>query len=384
MTAHAEGPSGARRGVRVLMTADTVGGVFAYAAELCASLVARGCAVALATQGRPLSPDQRHELSRLPRVEVFEGTGRLEWMDDPWDDVAREGDRLLALARRFRPDVVHLNAYAHGALPFDAPKVVVAHSCVVSWFEAVRRAPPPPEFDRYRDEVRRGLAGADVVVAPTRAMLRAVERHHGPLRRGLVVANGRAPERYPPRAKEPLILCAARLWDEAKGAATLDDAAARLPWPVLLAGEEASPDPAHPGAAAPRHARPLGRLGPDALAEWYGRAAIYALPARYEPFGLSALEAALAGCALVLGDIPSLREIWLGAATFVPPGDAVALAAALGRLAAEAPLRGEMARQARRRALLFGRDRMGERYVAAYAGVLARAGAGQGAVPCAS
>ncbi len=32
------------------------------------------------------------------------------------------------------------------------------------------------------------------------------------------------------------------------------------------------------------------------------------LPARYEPFGLSVLEAALSGCALVLGDIPSLRE----------------------------------------------------------------------------
>ena len=32
-------------------------------------------------------------------------------------------------------------------------------------------------------------------------------------------------------------------------------------------------------------------------------ASIYALPARYEPFGLSILEAALSGCALVLGDI---------------------------------------------------------------------------------
>ncbi|ABS27415.1 glycosyltransferase family 4 protein [Anaeromyxobacter sp. Fw109-5] len=382
MSGHDEAPRGAARGPRVLLTADTVGGVFAYAAELCAALAQRGCAVALATQGRPLSADQRAELARVPGLEVHEGTGKLEWMQDPWDDVAREGERLLSIARRFRPDVVHLNGYAHGALPFGVPKVVVAHSCVLSWFEAVRHAPAPPSFDRYRLEVRRGLDGADAVVAPTRAMLRALERHHGKVRRGLVIANGRAPERYPPRPKEPFVLCAARLWDEAKGAATLDAAAGRLAWPVLLAGDEMSPDLAHPGASAPRHARPLGRLAPDALAVWYGRASIYALPARYEPFGLSALEAALAGCALVLGDVPSLREVWLGAAAFVPPGDVEALASTLAGIVHDAPARAELGRQARRRALLFGRERMAERYLATYGGLLARAE--EGAVPCAS
>jgi glycogen synthase len=56
-------------------------------------------------------------------------------------------------------------------------------------------------------------------------------------------------------------------------------------------------------------------------ADWYARASIYALPARYEPFGLSALEAALSGCALILGDIPSLREVWLEAAPYVSPDD---------------------------------------------------------------
>jgi glycogen synthase len=370
--------------MRVLMTADTVGGVFAYAAELCAALAARGCAVALATQGRPLSADQREELRRVPRLALFEGAGKLEWMEDPWDDVARESERLVALARRFRPDVVHLNAYAHGVLPFDAPKLVVAHSCVVSWFEAVRGTPPPPQFDRYRAEVRRGLAGADRVVAPTGAMLRALERHHGALPRAEVIPNARAPERFPPRAKEPFVLCAARLWDEAKGAATLDAAAAHLPWPVLLAGEQAHPDAALPGAgaAAPRDARALGRLAPAALAHWYGRAAIYALPARYEPFGLSALEAALAGCALVLGDIPSLRETWDGAASFAPPGDADALAAAIARLIADGASRADLARRGRGRALRLGPERMAERYLAAYAGA-ARARA-EGAVPCVS
>ena len=92
----------------------------------------------------------------------------------------------------------------------------------------------------------------------------------------------------------------------------------RLPGRSYLAGGTQSPDGDVRRFPA---CRMLGPLAADELADWYGRAAIYALPARYEPFGLSALEAALSGCALVLSDIPSLREIWEDAAFFVSPND---------------------------------------------------------------
>jgi glycosyltransferase involved in cell wall biosynthesis len=62
------------------------------------------------------------------------------------------------------------------------------------------------------------------------------------------------------------------------------------------------------------------------------RASIYVHPARYEPFGLAILDAALAGCALVLGDIPSLRELWHDAAIFVPTEDAARLSRELTAL----------------------------------------------------
>src|SRR6202162_3625024 len=50
-------------------------------------------------------------------------------------------------------------------------------------------------------------------------------------------------------------------------------------------------------------------------------AAIFVAPASYEPFVLSILEATLSICALILGDISSLRENWNGAASFVPLDD---------------------------------------------------------------
>jgi glycosyltransferase involved in cell wall biosynthesis len=101
------------------------------------------------------------------------------------------------------------------------------------------------------------------------------------------------------------------------------------------------------------------------------RAAIYAAPARYEPFGLSALEAALCGCALALGDIPSLREVWGEAAVFVPPDDAEALRDVLEGLIANARLRREYAARARRRALEYSPRRMADGYLAAYSELMA-------------
>ena len=86
------------------------------------------------------------------------------------------------------------------------------------------------------------------------------------------------------------------------------------------------------------------------MADAYAAAAIYALPARYEPFGLSVLEAAQHGCALVLGDIDSLRENWDGAALFVDPDDAGALAASWARLAAHPTRAGRAGRAGRARA----------------------------------
>jgi glycosyltransferase involved in cell wall biosynthesis len=242
--------------------------------------------------------------------------------------------------------------------------IVVGHSCVLSWWAAVRKTALPSVFARYASEVRRGLAEADMIVAPTHAMLEALRAHYGPLGTAAVVPNGRDPSLFRPAPKEPIVLGAGRFWDEAKNLVVLDRAARGLAWPVYVAGA-----PTHPqGVALPtRHVRPLGRLGPETLGEWMGRAAIYALPARYEPFGLSVLEAALAGCALVLGDLASLRETWDGAAVWVDPGDIAALRAALARLVEDERYRQEMSARARARASLFTPARMAEGYLRAYA-----------------
>lgn len=341
----------------VLMTADTVGGVWTYALDLVRALAPFGTQVALATMGAPLAEQQWQQARALPNLTIYESTYKLEWMDDPWADVAAAGEWLLQLAEQVQPDLIHLNGLVHGSLPWRQPVVAVVHSCVGSWWRAVKDEDAPESWTGYAERVRQGLRAADVVVAPTQAMLREAEHLYGPFRQQAVIYNGRDPRQFRPAGrKEPFIFGMGRVWDEAKNLSLLAQVAAELPWPVYIAG-----DARHPATGQTMHLPNVHFLGPlsgEAVAEWLGRAAIYALPARYEPFGLSILEAALAGCSLVVGDIPSLREVWGDAAAYVPPQAPEELRSTLLSLVENKPARRASAARATQWAQRYTLERM--------------------------
>lgn len=359
------------------MTADTLGGVWTFALELARELSEDGVEIILATLGGEGTEEQRDEALAIPELRLLPSRYKLEWMEDPWSDVAESGAWLLGVERRFRPDVIHLNSLVHGGLPFEAPIVLTVHSCVPSWWSAVRRGPLPVGWNQYRDQVKASLKSVDLLVTPTNSMLRMVHENHSrdlpPVR---VISNGRNPALFRPGPKEPFVLTAGRLWDDAKNVAGVAKVAERLPWATYVAGDNRSPDGVKVEFPS---CRMLGRLTPPALAEWYACASIYALPARYEPFGLSALEAAMSGCALVLGNIDSLREVWDEAAIYVSPDDPDQLADALRELMSDPVLRAEMARRSLERARLYPARKTAEEYLNAYAAV-----AGERRACCAS
>jgi glycosyltransferase involved in cell wall biosynthesis len=336
--------------MRVLMTADAVGGVWQYAVQLASLLTTSGGQVLLATMGPAPTPAQQAEVAALRGVTLRTSTFALEWMPEPWDEVRRAGDWLLSLGAEFAPDVVHLNGYAHADLPWRAPTLVVAHSCVLSWFEAVHGSHPLAQWQEYTKRVSAGLAAADEIVAPSGSMGDALRRLYQLDRRVRVIPNARDGRAWTPGKKQHCILAAGRAWDSAKNLVALDAAATELHWPVYVAGDTEGPAGEQTRL---RHVRALGRISADAMQAWMARAAIYALPARYEPFGMSVLEAALSGCALVLGDIPSLRENWSGAARFVHPGRADELLGALRDLTDQPAELTSLAAAARDRAREF-------------------------------
>ncbi|WNG52929.1 glycosyltransferase family 4 protein [Archangium minus] len=347
------------------MTTGTSGGVWTYALELSRALGHRGVAVTLATMGAPLTSARWAEVRGVPGLSVEQSTWSFEGPGSTWEDLEAAGEWLLELEERLQPDAVHLNGYCHGALPWRRPPLVVAHDCPLSWWEAVKGEPAVEADVRYRWEVTRGLRAAGHVVVPTAVMREDLVRHYGPLGPASVIPHARRHEDFPPaQVREPFILATGRLWDEARNLEVLETVAPRLNWPVFVAGELQHPAG---GEVRARYVRPLGRLPRRELAGYMGRASLFVMPARYEPFGPAVLEAALAGCALVLGDIPSLREVWEGAAVFVPPDDTDMLAGALRRLVAEPVLCSRMSTLARTRALEFSPDRMASAYLGLYA-----------------
>ncbi|MBI5264708.1 MAG: glycosyltransferase family 4 protein [Bradyrhizobium sp.] len=311
--------------LRLMMTTDAVGGVWTYATSLAAALVEMGADVSLVTMGPSPRPDQRTMVHG--RVHLVETDLALEWQDPDAADMARARAALDRLERRLRPDIVHLNSFREATFEWNAPVLVAAHSCVNSWARACNDNAWLSEsrWRRYSELVAAGLSRAGGWVCASSAYRDMVEEIYHPDHRGAVIWNGLAPATARPRQKQDFILAAGRMWDKAKNLPVLAHAAKDVNWPVLVAGQNADLE----------RREGIELLGELPRAELHGlmrRAAIFTSPALYEPFGLSVLEAAAAGCALVLSDIPSFRELWDGAALFVSPEDAAGLSAALNCL----------------------------------------------------
>ena len=301
-------------GLRILMTADCVGGVWTYALELAEALGTRGVETLLFVTGGPPTDKQRREAQAIPHLKTAFRDLKLEWMPDSEDDVATANLELLRLEKAFRPHLVHVNGYANASAGFSAPVLSVAHSCVSTWWRACRKESLPEEWRRYEEDLRKGIAAADCLVFPTSAFRDAFVECHGRPAHATVIHNGTNPERLAPAGKRPVVLSAGRFWDEAKNIAAVCAAARSVPHRFAVAGTGTMSD-------LPPNMRFLGRLDRAELAAEMARSAVFLAPARYEPFGLAILEAACSGCALVLADIPTLRELWGGAARFVNPDD---------------------------------------------------------------
>jgi glycosyltransferase involved in cell wall biosynthesis len=184
-----------------------------------------------------------------------------------------------------------------------------------------------------------------------------------------VIHNGRsALDEAPTRTRDIRVLTAGRLWDEGKNIAALDRAAASLPFKVCAAGPVLGPN----GAAVHLHNLDwLGVLESEALRNAMARSAVFVSPALYEPFGLAVLEAAQAGCALILSDIPTFRELWDGAALFVDPSDFGAIPDGLSKLTADAALRTQLGAAAQHRASQYTLDKSADSLAALMRSLLA-------------
>jgi glycosyltransferase involved in cell wall biosynthesis len=245
--------------------------------------------------------------------------------------------------------------------------VVASHSCVPTWWRAVQGSELPAAWAWQAGRNRAGFDRADAVVVPSRSHAEALAAVYGAVPRLRVIHNAVAvtPADEP---KQPMVLSAGRWWDPGKNAAVLDEAAASISWPVVLAGPLDGPSGQQ---VSFRNVQTPGALPHRDILALMRRAAIFAAPSRYEPFGLAVVEAALSGAALVLADISTFRELWSGAALFVSPDDSGGWSRAVADLAEDPVLRGRLAAEAGIRARQFTLARQAAQLHTLYSNVMA-------------
>lgn len=347
---------------RILVTSDSFGDVWEYSRELCAGLSRKGFQISLAVVGPPLSEETRRRISAIPKLQLLESPYATQSKSGIWSDLGGAADWLLGLERSIRPDVIHANSLLHAAIPWTAPVVVVAHRCMMAWWQAVGDQDRPRNWEIHRKRVVDGLRNATLIVAPTSAGLSDLSEQYGSFLAGRVIPYGHD-YRAPAEEKKQYIITAAHFWDDGNNLEILELIAPYLSWPMFMAGHKVDTNGT---PVPPRNMCALGPLDEAQLDSWLAKSSIYAMPARYLTCSMSVLRAAAAGCALVLASIPSLRETWDGAAVFVPPGDREAVRMALEKLLSDSGRRREFQQRARERAASLTGSAMVDAYARVY------------------
>lgn len=354
---------------RLLMTTDTVGGVWRYVVTLASALAHRSWEVRLAVMGPPPDERQREEAERLEGVSILAADLPLDWAGAGRSDMEAAGAALADIARRENCDVVHLNTpLLAAATRWSMPVIGVMHGCISTWWNKARAGELDSALAWHREMTLEGLAACDRLIAPSLAFADDLARTYGIDRPIEVVYNGSS--LHLPSGSEsddPFVFTAGRLWDEVKNTPVLDAVAARLEVPFLAAGSNHGPQGQHEEAG---HLRLLGHISEESIKAHLARRPVFVSAALFEPFGLAVLEAAQAGCPLVLSDIPTFRELWGGVATFVDPQDVDGFIEATEALLRDAELRQRLGSAARYRAMDYSLKAMTDAMIGHYEDML--------------
>jgi hypothetical protein len=354
--------------VRVLVTIDALGSALPYGLDLARGLSRLGIETILAITGPAPSGAQLATASAIGGLELVQTGLPLARFADDAASLRAAGREIGRLAAERGADLIQLSTPALAAgTGFGLPVVALQHGCAATWWDAVHGGRRPPGIDAQADLVRAGLDAAEVVVAPTAAFAEATRRVYQLEQAPRVVHNGRSPLPPPRLAPRDFVFTAGRLWDEGKNLDMLDAAAGHIPVPVRAAGPIEGPSGAK---ILFDNIHCLGDLEAEDLAAWLSARPVFVSAALYEPFGLAVLEAASAGCPLILSDIPAFRELWEEVAIFVPARDEDGFTRAIAGLVADDFERAVMGRAAKERAGLYTPDAMAAQMAAIYRSLL--------------
>ena len=250
-----------------------------------------------------------------------------------------EQTTLASAVQKERPDVFFAPAYT-APLRLPSPLVVTIHD--VSFGRH-------PEWFTWREGMRRrrltrsaARRAARVITVSNFSAAEIRELYGIDAERITVIANGVSPRTGTSAApREPLVLYTGSIFNRRRLPDLIDAfarVAAAVPGAQLaIVGQNRTHPPQDLRTIAESHGIAARIQIRDYVAEaemnaLYSRASVFAFLSEYEGFGLTPLEALSAGVPIIVLDTPVAREIYGGAAVYVPAGDIHGAADALTRL----------------------------------------------------
>lgn len=289
--------------------------------------------------------------------------GRRRGPELAWEQVA-----LPHALRRHDAAVVHSpNCFLPLRRP--CPGVVTVHDLA---FEAF-----PDDFSRrtglkYRAITPRAARSAERVICVSRFTADDVCRRYGidPARVRVVHPAPSLPVTGAPPPPGPYVLAVGDLRPK-KNLLRLVEAfrtvhAGGAPHRLVLAGRDAGQGERLRALAGGAPVELTGYVGDERLDALMRGAELLVHPCLYEGFGLAVAEAMARGVPVAAARAAAMPETCGGAAAYFDPLDPADMAAVIGRLLDDSPLRDRMARDGRERARAFSWAATAERTVAVY------------------
>lgn len=305
---------------------------------------------------------------KRPHYRVYENEFRHRWrVLGGWELV--RGGRWIVLSRgvlralrRDRPDVIVVGGWNQPAFWLALLYARVARKPLVAWVESTARDArgEQPRLERAKRRLIASCAGFLVPGRASREYLRSLGVPDDRIATapnavdtaifgsGVEQARGRRDELRAAHGLEGCVFLYVGRLDPEKGVDVLLEAARDVPATVVVIGSGSEETVLR--AAAPGNVRFRGRLSREDLPEWYAAADAFVLPSRSDQWGMVLNEAAHASLPLVTSDAPGaawdLLEDGVNGLR-VPAGDAVALGAAMRRVADDPGFRAAAGRRSR-------------------------------------
>ncbi len=297
-------------------------------------------------------------------------------------DVAGQLAARAQVGRRIDPsryDVLVIDALARAVVApwIDSWRTYRPIVALIHELPAIAGANDPREH-----EWEQALLRADVLVTVSDdGAMALIERGANPTR--IHIASGgcdRLRNYIPTNQSRETLVIAVGQWIPRKNVAHLVRAWSQIAstaWRLELIGETDA-DPAYTTEVwqAIRHCpTPVivhGVLPDDELAEYYARASIFALPSRFEGYGLVFAEALACGLPVIAGAVGPVPALVGNGGILVPPDDEQALVNALRTVIADPFLRQHLSEAAQQRAASLPRwDETAQRLLTAIEGAFA-------------